>query len=398
MSTIIDFFHSSSGGGDKRVYGVIFDGTNSVGTRLYDSVGLEFEPSSTTYKGKDDFTNGPFAIKECLTTYNPTTGKQEVVMYEGDSGYSDARTNSAYNVMIEFPKFYYKRPSKWEFQVSEIPYNGFLPSPMHYRNGLMHDYVYVSKYKINDLGMSRPNTYPRYDINETQDSSFQITGYRSLANNNDMYLMDYVTWSMLYILMIIKYCDMDCKNAVGCGYTNENLTYQQILINGTTDTVLSKDGYSGTSKDDTMAAIVAFGIENIWGNLASFMDNFYENSGYIYINTNIEDPSSSYEMINTRVNIGGTNFGITTDISYNTNYPWAIFTTNGYYRAPNDTTKPGNITGDGSWYRSQDSPHVGIIGGWQNGNYSNNGMTNLYLWYPMTVTSPSFGAFSQFLS
>ena len=147
-----------------KIYGVSFDGSSHVGIRLYDSVGLRWTPSSEAAAGIDDFKNlAPFNVKKCVTQYNSSTGKREVLAYEGDTNYATLIANKTGDRMVEFPKFYYKRPNRWTWLVSPDYVQGFLPSPMHFRNGTMHDVVRVSEYMLSTSGstvISQPGTTP----------------------------------------------------------------------------------------------------------------------------------------------------------------------------------------------------------------------------------------------
>lgn len=69
---------------NKIIYGVSFDGSTHAGVRLYDSVGLRWTPSSEAKAGIDDFKDlAPFNVKKCVTQYNSSTGKREVLAYQG---------------------------------------------------------------------------------------------------------------------------------------------------------------------------------------------------------------------------------------------------------------------------------------------------------------------------
>ena len=103
-------------GADTPMYGVKFDGTNSAGIRTYDAATLNWTPSTASVAGVDDFANlAPFNVKECITQYNSSTGEREVLAYKGDSNWASLVASKTGDRMIEFPVFYYRRPSKYEF-------------------------------------------------------------------------------------------------------------------------------------------------------------------------------------------------------------------------------------------------------------------------------------------
>ena len=372
-SLILDFFHSDGGGG-KQIYGVKFANDGSA-TRTYDAQGLVFEPSSTTIAGQDDFINAdnsksPFHIRECLSQYNISTGKQEIVAYEGDTNYSTLRANSSYNVMIEFPKFYYKRPSKYEWMVSSYPVEGFAPSPMHYRNGVMHDYAYIAKYMSNSSYMSRPGqtiaTNPSY--NNSDGTGYTIANFRTNFRSKGMYVLDYATLCSINILMLIKYASLNIQNVIGYGWCDTD----HKASTGGADAVKGKDGYTASDKMNN-GQIVAMGIEDYWGNCLKFTDGIFKNGTTVFINTDIEhittNPSSSNHPGYLAVPGGTLNanngFSWITDFTYDTQFPWSFFPSSGNF-VSNPTWPmgdPGLKISDGYWVDPASNDHVAIVGG-----------------------------------
>lgn len=330
-----------------KIYGVKFDGTNSTGTRLENSEGLRFTPSNTTTAGIDDFMadqNSPFAIRECISDYNSSTGKQEVIAYEGDSNWNTLVANKTGNRMIEFPKFYYKRPSKWEFYVSSDEKPGFLPSPMHYRNGKFHDKVYVSKFAVNEDGYSKIGYKGRHEPTEWKEPSenYSIQSFRNLLGQQKLYVVDYATFCSINMLLIIKYNSLDSTNVIGKGTVDP--------ISGDSINILGKDGYSGTNKND-QATIICMGIENYFSGNHYFTNGICRKGNTVYVNTDIEniniDPSSSltnWNPVNTPI-VMLNYFGWISDISYDIVYPWMMF----------PTATVGNLNaGEVDWENMQD--------------------------------------------
>ena len=334
------------------IYGVEFNGSNP-GKRLYDARYLKFrkfKPSSTTTAGYDAFiktTDSPFAIKEVVTKYNTSTGKQEVLAYEGDDNWSSAISDSNHNRMIEFPKFYYKRPSQFRWEVSTTQHPGFKPSPMHYRNGVMHDKVWVSKYRVNSSYLSQSGQVPVTNGSHTTDGSgYTITKFRNEFRSRGCYVWDYATQCSINMLMFVKYATMNIQSLIGLGWsstpgiTADNLANTGKINTGGSDSVKGKDGYSGATVN-TNAAIVAMGIDNYWGNIWTFCDGMVMgNSGgnKVYINTDIEhitaNPSLSnlggYSLVGTNAatSTGTDAFSwISNSMAYDSNVDWAQYPT-----------------------------------------------------------------------
>jgi len=352
------------------IYGVEFNGTNP-GKRLYDSRYLKFrkfKPSNTTTAGYDTFiktNDSPFAIKEVATKYNASSGKQEVLAYEGDSNWNSAISDPEHNRMIEFPKFYYNRPSQYRWEVSTTQHPGFKPSPMHYRNGVMHDKVWVSKYHLNTNFLSQTGqviaTYNgTYTETGSDTTDYTIGRFRNNLRTKGMYVLDYATVCSINMLMFIKYASLNVQSLIGFGWCGQYTNGAKTNTGGA-DNVKGKDGYSGTNKTDN-ASIVCFGIENWYSNVWKFIDGLVRVGTTMYINTNIENITSNPSTSNMGgyvacgsacpSNVGSDYFGwINNSIAYDSVYDWAMYPTNvanatGEYHK----SDPGYLIGDGYWY------------------------------------------------
>ena len=261
------------------IYGIKFDGTNSVGIREYDAADKTFTYSTASRAGVDGFKDIPiFTPKECITQYNSTIGKREVLAYKGDSNWNTLVTNKTGDRCMEFSSFWYSRPSANEFLVSPSYVDGFLPSPMHYRKGVMHDKVYHTKYALNSSYTSQPGTSPLV--------STTMQTFRTNLYNKRMHVSDYAVGCSLQMLMAIKYGTLDAQSVVGFGNSNGG----GVIANGGGDGILGLDGT--VSALNTNEAVVSMGIENWWGNIWHFCDGMIGYGGTngtdIYINTNIE--------------------------------------------------------------------------------------------------------------
>ena len=189
--------------------------------------------------------------------------------------YDTLIANKTGDRMVEFPKFYYKRPNKWTWLVSPDYVEGFLPSPMYYRNGVMHDTVRVSEYMLSTSGstvISQPGTTPRV--------STTIADFRTMLRAKGQYVIDMSSYSMIVILAIIKYADINSRLASGAG-----------IYSGTAkamgDSILGLDEYR-TSLTDNLN-VRCMGIEDLWGNPWNYLDGIFVYNGNIYINNDIEN-------------------------------------------------------------------------------------------------------------
>lgn len=306
------------------MYGVTFDGTNSLGVRTYDATTLNFTPSTATVAGIDDFKDlAPFNVKECCRVYSSSGTKYYYKENYSASEWQQIREGKhstiTGDIMIEIPSFYYSRPSENEFIVAPKAKDGFLPSPAHFRNGKLLDKIWVTKYNINTNYESKSKTSPR---NNTDMNTF-----RSNLRNKEMYMLDYPTWCSLVILALVKYANMDVQASVANGYSSGSSAY----ASGNADNVLGLDG-SNTSVGSNEASL-CMGIENLYGNIWKFIDGAYSNKLDFYLGDILNitaDPTNvaglaTYTKLATKV-ASGRNSAIKT-ISYDTSAPYCIYPT-----------------------------------------------------------------------
>ena len=309
---------------DVPMYGVKFDGTNSLGVRTYDAATLKFTPSTATVAGIDNFKDlAPFNVKECCRVYSSSGTtyyyKENYSASEWQQIREGKHSTIVGDIMIEIPSFYYYRPSENEFIVAPRFKVGFLPSPAHFRNGRLLDKIWVSKYNINTNYESKSKTSPRISTN--------MNTFRSNLRNKEMYMLDYPTWCSLVILALVKYANMDVQASVANGYSSGSSVY----ANGNADNVLGLDG-SNTSVGSNEASL-CMGIENLYGNIWKFIDGAYSNNLDFYLGDILNitaDPTNvaglaTYTKLATKV-ASGSGSAIKT-ISYDTSAPYCIYPT-----------------------------------------------------------------------
>lgn len=360
MSTVIDFFHSSNNYINKKIFGVSFPGIAGSwsGTRLYDSVGKQFSPSYGYNPGIDEFItekNSPFDI--CEVMLNSSNGEVFEVGTEKDSNWEDllvlnrydsnTNPNPLYNHMVRFPKFYYKRPSKWEFQVSGYPHEGFLPSPMHYRNGKMYDYCYISKYLLTTSLTSQTGI----PIINSDSSNFFYEPVRNTLRSQGFYILDYAAHCSLLVLMMIKYNTVNIAPYIGIGYTRSNID-----VNGASLNIPSKDGYTLSNPTSYDGSNVVFGLEGYYeGGVWTQLEGAFVDNQVLYVNTDIENiisnPSAGdpdYKQIaGTVVQLPNFNQYYFTDIMYDPDNPIYLMPT-GATSSPSNSCIPNIVYAGGA--------------------------------------------------
>lgn len=311
------------------MYGVKFDGVNAQGIRTYGAEGMSWQPSTNTVAGVDDFKDvAPFKVRECCRVWDSTQSK---ATYYYKEDYTDTEWQTVRNgthstikgdILIEIPKFYYKRPSKYEFIVAPKYKNGFTLAPCFHHQSGDKDCVRVTKYNIGSGYVSRSGVAT---LSNTTMNTFR-TGLR----NKGMNMMDYATWYSIMILMLVKYANMNTQATVGYGYAEGQQAYNA----GNADNVLGLDGSaSGLGVNN---AVLAMGIENFWGNVLKFLDGMYAYNGNLYIKdveTVSKNPTtvaelSEYTQVTTTIptNFSATKIG---DIAFDTTEDILMFPTAG---------------------------------------------------------------------
>ena len=334
------------------MYGVTFDGTNSLGVRTYDATTLRFTPSTATVAGIDDFKDlAPFNVKECCRVYSSSGTqyyyKENYSASEWQQIREGKHSTITGDIMIEIPSFYYSRPSENEFIVAPKAKDGFLPSPAHFRNGKLLDKIWVTKYNINTNYESKSKTSPIINT--------KMNTFRSNLRNKEMYVLDYPTWCSLVILALVKYANMDVQASVANGYSSDYTAYDS----GNADNVLGLDG-SNTSVDSNEASL-CMGIENLYGNIWKYIDGAYSNNLDFYLGdilnitadpTNVAD-LATYTKLATKIALGNTDRIKT--ISYDTSAPYCIYPTSVGSPCPSGDTMYSNtsfnccLVGGSSW-------------------------------------------------
>lgn len=240
------------------VYGVKWDSWPGTPQRLYDAQGKVVTLSTDTVKGHDDFENvPPFNVKECITQYNESTKKREVLAYKGDSNWDNLVTTQTGDRMIEFPCFWYKRLGVGHILISPEAKEGFKPSPAHFRGGVLYNKVRISKYCIDTVsGVSNKVAVSSLPVS-------QIDELRLTVRNKGAYLLDWPCYSIILLLGLVKHAQYDLVTYLGA-----SATYSSSIKNGMTDSILGLDG-------SVNGYTCLFGIENFLGYTDTLIDGLY---------------------------------------------------------------------------------------------------------------------------
>lgn len=258
----------SGSGGDSdtsSLMGVTFDGVNAAGTRTYAASELTFTKSTDSAAGTDPFKdNAIFQGYYALVKYNSTSGKAEIVAYEGTPEYAAmiAAGTEDFDVVRMFHVFYYKHTinaaGKIEIVLSPNPRSGFKPSPMHYRNGVLHEWVGITRYawgKDADATGGMAAKTGLYPLTNTTEATFYTN-----AKARGLRIFGAREFSSLQLLGNVKYANQNWQSACAQGYTDANVN--AVLREDTAGTNTAVIDYSASNAQ--MFAV---------GRTLSFVDN-----------------------------------------------------------------------------------------------------------------------------
>lgn len=240
-----------------NVFGVCWDTSNSSTalTRLTPStdpyglvtksVSTEPKPAVGTGSGSSPFDSyAPWSdMKECnLNTAGTVTA------WKGGSGFS--RSNNF--TMVFIPEFYVaakRNGTKQYFYVSDKPKTGMTKHPGSGK--------YVGRY-----------TVPGSKSGVTSTVNITRTTARSNAkkNGDKWHLYDFATYCAIIFLYIVEFANWNCQTKIGQGFIEWDSSTQS----GATDGMTYHTGRA--SGADGQTSVQYRWIENLWGNLAQWVD------------------------------------------------------------------------------------------------------------------------------
>lgn len=228
------------------------------GERLYKAADLSFSPSTDTTAGTDTFKNHPvYQGYYALVKKNATSGKAEIIAYEGTPEYDSIRAAGTedYDEVRMFPKFYYKNTivtdttsntQTHEILLSSTPKTGFKVSPMHRR----YNSVSGQFEEFNEIGITRYAW--GYDSAATSSmaarkglyplTSTTVATFHDKARARGMYVFGPREYSAFQMLGCVKYASNNWQQTVAAGYTNANVNVT--LTADTTGTQTATFAYS----------------------------------------------------------------------------------------------------------------------------------------------------------
>lgn len=285
--------------------GVKFTPSESVGTRLNAAATMTWEKSTDVIAGQDDFP----AKFNCFNTYEALVKDGKIVATEGSLSFEKYKDDDEYDadVFVMFPKGYVRRYVDGEGNeyryVADKRLAEYIPSPLHYVEGVEYEEVGITKYGWCDNGSgglcSRANKPKLVGI------PWQTFESKSVARGAGIHAMSYMDATWLQHLGCIKYANRNWQTAVGNGVMN---TY----VDATKKCTVSQDSAASIIVDNATA-------EKFVAGDGIYLDGVSNLSG---IRTRMILSISDYDESNKKISVDGSAFGSTAG-------------TSGFYRAVN---------------------------------------------------------------
>ena len=272
-------------------YGLEWDQSTDTYTRLESAIGLTAEAyNPTNTNPTNDFDSiAPWSnIRRCNLADDGT-----VNAYYGDPTYTEDGSNG--QVMVEIPKFYFKRDfvgSVYSWYIAAGTLTGYSVHPAFIRDGVEQDYIYISAYEgcAYDTSISSYNTTDSQvvDFSATTgdklssianakplsgvSQSAHINNCRNIAQNRgaNWQMIDYHSVSAIQLLLLVEYGTFDSQSAIGEGVVDKaSGSVNESVNTGATTTLGNGSGYLGTNG---LSSVSYRGIENFWGNIWVWVD------------------------------------------------------------------------------------------------------------------------------
>ena len=359
--------------------------------RLYSARNLQFRPAcaSINNPGIDEFFQyaGPFQLKECVMEYDATNpskpykfiGYKHDIMSTDSTKWSDYENTSASNkylIMVEYPKFWYCRPSKYTFLVSTNPNRNPLPNgtdliPWHVAP-MFKRRIFASTYHLGNEELNDSTVYKEYDrCYISKYGLCSTTGPTIVSNMNrtpnaisqtqlDAFKgqrFDFAAYSSWFILLLVKYATIDFVNYIirpksfPSGDSKENLSndssnvakiltceqsYSQWSINNTTyknidytsfphlKNVLTDVRQVYDITNSALSSIKLLGL--VQGNrLSTYQSGAAFSNGFFYLSTCLPSDIKNVTNSNLTTYAYPENLADVTDPSFTTNLAYFIY-------------------------------------------------------------------------
>lgn len=213
---------------------------------------------------------------------------------------------STADVMVYVPEFYCKiieTNSVRYFYVSDKALSGFIQHP--------GSNAYIGRYETAPDWHSIAGSTPATSI------SMQTARENSVNKGTGWGAVDFKTLCAIQLLFLIEFADWNSQAVIGAGISNSS-----IQANGQTDSMEYHTGRVAGA--DVASAIQYRGIENVWGNVWTYVDGYTGYNQIAHICINPSNYASNTDENYTNLEISVPSRGYTSSLGYNEEYSWAF--------------------------------------------------------------------------
>lgn len=268
-----------------QTFGLSWNKDTGQVVRLGNAVGLNV--STNEGVKTSDFSNVyPWGgMRRCNLAANGT-----VTSYQGDPTFAHDGTKG--NVMVEIPKFWYKKTQTvegYEFWIANGPAAGFSVHPAFYRDrGTGRADEVEKRYVGAFLGSGSGSKLFSYSnviaLNQTSMGTFREMAQ---ANGTGWGIEDFHLISAMQLLYLVEFANFNSQAAIGVGTTN----YSYGGVGGTQLAVGVTANYGNSTYGKTIAgnvvredtAVSYRGIEDVFGGYSRYTDGIFITAGHAYL-------------------------------------------------------------------------------------------------------------------
>lgn len=432
--------------GNEEFFGVRFEGSNPVGTRLGLASGLSASVGVDDKVVLNDFDSKfPWShIRRCNLSDDG-----RVLAYEGEPDYTTNGSNG--QVMVEIPKFYQYRYQSddgeiREYRLSQKKLKNYWLSPRFIKeDGTELDKIYIGAYKASGDSTklySKSGVYPQVSINR------QVARNRARAIGDGWGIGDYLDRNIIEFLFVIEFATLNSQSMMQgqVNFAQKNATMAETNVNrvvfsnaditqyvvgqtvwiangnrevlsiemvdsnnkaivvdgapfnttvgmgvdcrawmcGSCDNVKSSSG-SFVSNKDGKHPFVYRGLENLWGDIWELIDGVNIKDHVTYIATNpTQYADDKFDAPYARVSYSNaTGTGYIKAVGFDETTP--------YVNLPTTSSGGGTATYYCDHYWQSAGNRAPLVGGrWDGGTYC--GLFAWYCYYAWSVADADFGA------
>lgn len=277
---------------DTTIYSIIYDkskASNSYGCLEYADFCEGFEPMIGGNGNADegDWKQGNTTLFDKIEVgYFNNGASVGYINKIGDVWTKVSKSNISFNGYYNFtkiPKIYQKVESldsnRKKLSISLAPFDGATIHPSFIRDGVEKPYVYIARTLGTELTDGASGSQLSSEANKSP-INLDRSAFRSYAKytkTDGTNITSYHDRDLVNKFYLFGFKDWNSQKALGAGVTS---TSAKVNTGGTA----GKSWMYGTTDDSEQISFL--GLEDWWGNLSQWLDDYWLTGGTIYVGTN----------------------------------------------------------------------------------------------------------------